>query len=87
MMKLDTISYSFLNKEYRVAIIPDAIVQRNDRLLIGPHSLNLALYDDEGGYTSDEAKAIDEEIYAFVDDEFFSLGYEEFIKKVKKYLD
>jgi len=87
MMKLHTISYHFLDKEYKVAIIPDVIAQQNVRLLIGPHSLNLALYDDEGGYTSDKAKAIDEQIYAYVDEKFFSLSYDEFLEKVKKYMD
>ena len=34
-----------------------------------------------------EAKKIDETIYAYIDDDYFNLSYEEFIEKVIKYLD
>jgi hypothetical protein len=42
---------------------------------------------EDGAYTSELARGIDECIYAFIDDDFFNLSEEEFIEKVKKHLD
>ena len=44
-------------------------------------------YNDEVGYIDNEARIIDERIYAFIDDEYFNLSFESFIEKVKMYLD
>ena len=87
MKRLDIITYSFLGKEYKAANIPDVILWSNNRLLIGQQSLNLALYNDDNGYVEDMAKTIDEQIYAYIEDEYFTLNYDEFIEKVKMYLD
>ena len=51
------------------------------------YSLNVALYDDERGYPDAEAQYVDEQIYAFIDDDFFKLNYNDFIQKAKQYLD
>ena len=45
------------------------------------------LYDDEKGYISNEAKYHDEQIYAYIDDVYFSLSYEQFLKNVLLFLD
>lgn len=87
MSKLKTVSFSFNNRDFLVAIIPDIISNSNMRLLIGPHSMNTALFDDEIGYVSNEARYIDEQIYAYIDDEYFSLSHEQFLEKVLLYLD
>ena len=63
MTKLDTLSISFQSKEYLVAIIPDIISDGNHELLIGPQSLNNALYNDAIGYSDSAASDIDEKIY------------------------
>ena len=87
MNKIETISFIFEGKNYSVAIIPDVFAGTNHNILIGPHSLNIALYDEEKGYESDDARQIDEQIYAYIEDEYFSLSYEEFLEQVKKWLD
>ncbi len=87
MAKLETVSFSFNGKEYLVAIIPDVISNSNEKLLIGPRSMNEVLFDDIKGYASNEAKYIDEQIYAFIDDEYFSLSFEGFLEKVQLFLD
>lgn len=85
MIKVNTIAYD--GKEYLVADIPDVITGSESRLLIGSHSLNVALYDDEKGYQDITAETIDEQIYAYLDDQYFSLGDNAFLSKVKDLLD
>ena len=85
MIKVNTIAYD--GKEYLVADIPDIITGSESRLLIGSHSLNVALYDDETGYQDITAETIDEQIYAYLDDQYFSLGDNAFLSKVKDLLD
>ena len=85
MIKVNTIAYD--GKEYLVADIPDVITGSESRLLIGSHSLNVALYDDEKGYQDITAETIEEQIYAYLDDQYFSLGDNAFLSKVKDLLD
>lgn len=85
MLKINSIAYD--GKEYLVAEIPDVITGSESRLLIGSHSLNTALYNDEKGYQDHTAEAIDELIYAYLDDQYFSLGNNRFLSKVKELLD
>lgn len=87
MASLDTITISYRGKEYSVAYIPNVFTSDNQKLLIGSHSLNVALYDDNNGYVDDDACKIDEQIYAFVDDKYFSLNFEKFMENVKVLLD
>lgn len=85
MVKINTISYGC--KEYFVADIPDVISGSNSRLLIGSQALNVVLYDEEKGYHDSIAEAIDERIYAYLDDKYFSLEDSIFLSKVKELLD
>ncbi len=85
MIKVYTIAYD--GKEYLIADIPDVITDCESRLLIGSHSLNIALYDDKNGYQDSTAEAIDEQIYAYLDDQYFTLEYCDFLSKVKELLD
>lgn len=87
MASLDTISITYKGKEYSSVFIPNVFTSDNQMILIGSHSLNVALYDDEKGYVDEEAGEIDEQVYAFIDDDFFSLSFEKFIEKVKASLD
>lgn len=85
MIKVNTIVYD--GKGYLVADIPDVITSSESRLLIGTHSLNAALYDDKKGYQDSTAERIDERIYAYLDDQYFSLEDDVFLTKVKDFLD
>ncbi len=85
MVKVNTIAYE--GKEYLVADIPDVITGSKSRLLIGSHSLNIALYNDENGYQDNIAQEIDEQIYAYLDDQHFSLEEDDFLSKVYEFLD
>lgn len=85
MIKVYTIAYD--GKDYLIADIPDVITDCESRLLIGSHSLNIALYDDKNGYQDSTAEAIDEQIYAYLDDQYFTLEYCDFLSKVKELLD
>ena len=87
MASLETISISYNGKDYTAAVIPDVFTSGDQSLLIGSHSLGVALYDDDRGYVGDTAREIDEQIYGFVDDELFALRLEEFIERIKVLLD
>lgn len=87
MASLDPISISYKGKDYSAAFIPDVFMSGNQCVLIGSHSLEVALFDDDTGYTDEIARIIDEQIYAFVDDELFALCLEDFIVNVKAFLD
>ena len=87
MASLDTISISYSGKDYIAAVIPDVSKRGNKSIIIGSHSLGVVLYDDDRGYVNEMAREIDEQIYAFVDDELFALSLEEFIGRKKILLD
>ena len=87
MSKLDVLQISYRNRRYNTAIIPNVFTDNNETIVIGCHSLNSALYDEEKGYADIEAQYIDEYIYAFLDDDCFKLSCEEFIKIAKRNLD
>ncbi len=87
MASLNTISILYRGKEYSAAFIPNDYTCDNQMILIGSHSLNAALYDDDKGYVDEMARDIDEQIYAFIDDDFFSYSLEKFTEKVKDMLD
>ena len=58
MTSLDIIIISYKEKAFHAAFIPDILTSEDQKLLIGSHSLNLALYDDDKGYIDEEAKII-----------------------------
>ena len=87
MASLETISIAYNGKDYTAAVIPDVFMSGNQCIIIGSHSLGVALYDDDRGYYDDTARVIDEQIYAFADDELFALRLEEFIERIKVLLD
>lgn len=72
---------------YPIATIPNFFSDYGDNVTIGADSLNKALYDDEKGYTDEEAQEIDESIYAYIDDACFQMDMQSFIKEVKLSLD
>ena len=84
-LHLETLKYNGNN--YTVALIPDVFSRNTDMITIGSESLNCVIYDDENGYPDEDARRIDEQIYAYVDDVFFKLNKSTFIAKVKEVLD
>ena len=87
MAQLDVFKIEYQGIGYDASSIPDVFTDSGNEIIIGSHSLNLALYDDEKGWPDDEAVYIDEQIYAFIRDEYFHLRKEYFLEKVQKYLD
>ena len=87
MASLDTIVISYKGSDFPAVFIPDVFTGENRKLLIGSHSLNVALYDDSKGYVDEDAKEIDALFYAFVNDEYFSLTLEKFVENVRFLLD
>lgn len=88
MKLLDSFTITYRQREYPAAEIPNIFINNlNEKITIAAHSLNIALFDDETGYTDSEARYIDEQIYAFINDDFFKLEYNEFIKKALSFLD
>ena len=69
------------------AIIPNVFSDSSQKIIIGSQSLNQVVFDDQIGHFNETACEIDERIYAYLDDNYFSLSMEEFLQKVKFYLD
>ena len=85
MVKVNTLKYD--GNSYFIAEVPDVITGSELRLLIGSHSLNIALYDEEKGYHDRTAESIDEQIYAYLEDDCFLLEDDDFLSKVQMLLD
>ncbi|MBR6330508.1 MAG: hypothetical protein IKR79_02535 [Bacteroidales bacterium] len=73
--------------EYPIITIPNIFSIYGDFVTIGSESLNKVLFNEENGYTDEEAERIDESIYAYMDDNCFELSARSFIKKAKLHLD
>ena len=88
MISLPTFTITYKQKEYPAVEIPNLFINSPDEMIIiAAHSLNIELFDDENGYPDSEARYIDEQIYAFINDNYFKLGYNEFVKKARLLLD
>ena len=87
MSKLEIDLITYKGKKYPSVTIDDVLGGSDETITIASSSLNEALVPDGGDYADETARHIDEQIYSFIDDEFFDLSREEFIEKVKEYLD
>lgn len=87
MARLDIITYKYDGKIFQVTKIPDVFTHTGKPLHIGSHSLSSAIYNDETGYPDEKAQRIDEQIYAYVDDEWFRYDFDSFICNVLDCLD
>lgn len=56
-------------------------------VLIGCGSLDRELIDEDGGYTSEHARIVDEKFYGFIEDEYFDLPDDKFEELVNEILD
>ncbi|MDD3772400.1 MAG: hypothetical protein RBT46_08180 [Weeksellaceae bacterium] len=52
-------------------------------VLLASEKLNASLLDDKGAYINKEAEIIDEQIFYFVPDNYFSLNEKVLIKKIE----
>ena len=84
---VEVYALEYRDKEYLVADIPDVFTDSKGRVLIGSRTLNDAIFNDKKGYPDKTAEMIDEQIYAYLDDSFFSLKEKEFISVAKDLLD
>ena len=84
-MEINSLNYK--GKSYIVATIPNVFYDRKEKITLGTESLNKVLFDDSNGYQDEEARWIDEFIYAYMDDEYFNLNEKSFIEKAKRLLD
>ena len=83
-MEYDIIEYK--GKKYPIAIIPN-VFSNEGNVVIGTSSLNCVLFDEEKGYPDKEAEYLDEQIYAFMDEDYFNLSLDDFISVTKRYID
>ncbi len=83
-MEYDIIEYK--GKKYPIAIIPN-VFSNEGNVVIGTSSLNSVLFDEEKGYPDKEAEYLDEQIYAFMDEDYFNLSLDDFISVTKRYID
>ena len=84
-MELDSINYKGIC--YPITTIPNVFSDREEHITIGSESLNKVLFDEKKGYKDEEARWIDESIYAYLDDEYFNMSEKSFIEKAKSLLD
>lgn len=87
MARLDIITCKYNGKDFQVTKIPNVFAHTGGTLLIGSHSLGSAIYNDEIGYPDEKARRIDEQIYAYVDDEWLGYDLDSFISNVLDCLD
>jgi hypothetical protein len=87
MARLDIITCKYNGKDFQVTKIPNVFTHTGGTLLIGSHSLGSAIYNDEIGYPDEKARRIDEQIYAYVDDEWLGYDFDSFISNVLDCLD
>lgn len=87
MANLNIITFNYKGTDFQVTAVPDVFTNQERTLLIGSNALSCAVYDEEMGYPDEEARSIDEQIYAYVEDECFGLDYEHFMKWIQRWLD
>lgn len=69
----------FQNKEFK---IKEIILPEIGNVLISVNSLNKLLMNDDGGYISDEAITVDENIFCFIEDNEMRLSDVELINLI-----
>lgn len=72
---------NFQNKEFKTRKLELPVI---GNVLISANSLNKLLLSEDGGYVSDEAIAVDEKIFYFVEDNEMKLSDNELINLITK---
>ena len=73
-------TFKYKGRNYPIAIIPDEEIKMERKNCF-------ALYNEEEGYPDKEAEYLDEQIYAFMDEDYFNLSLDDFISVTKRYID
>ena len=76
---MDTIN--FQNKEFKIRQLE---LPEIGNVLISTNSLNESLLNESGGYVSDEALVVDENIFYFVNDNEIKLSNKELMNLIKE---
>ncbi len=71
------ITIPFQNKEYTIREVE---LPKFGKVFVSTVALNDSLMNDAGGYVSDEAKAIDEKIFHFVEQEELELPDDDLVQ-------
>lgn len=87
MTNLRLIPIVYRSKKYYAVEIPDVFMGTEDKILISTRSLCDALYNETYGYADETACYIDEQIYAYVEEDLFQLPMSEFINRLREVLD
>lgn len=75
------VTINFQNKEFKVREIE---LSEIGNILISTNSLNKSLLNKNGGYISDDAITLDENIFYFVNDNEIELSNDELINLINK---
>lgn len=76
---MDIVSFQNMNFKIR-----EVKLSENESVLISTSSLNMLLTDENGGYVTEEAIALDEKIFYFVEKNEIELSEEELKKIINK---
>ncbi|MBR4803049.1 MAG: hypothetical protein IK032_00240 [Bacteroidales bacterium] len=83
MSKLETFEIEYKGNKYLATEVENIFdPESNDTIILASSRLNDVLVDKNGKFVDHEAEFVDEQIYAFVDDKYFSFTKEEFIERI-----
>ena len=83
MSKLETFEIEYKGNKYLATEVENVFEPGSeDTIILASSRLNDALVDKNGKFVDHEAEFVDERIFAFVGDEYFSFSKEEFMQRI-----
>ena len=83
MSKLETFEIEYKGNKYLATEVENVFdPESNDTIILASSRLNDVLVDQNGKFVDHEAEFVDERIFAFVGDEYFSFTKEEFMERI-----
>ncbi len=83
MSQLQTFEIEYKGQKYLATEVENVFEpDSDDTIILASSRLNDALVDKNGKFVDHEAEFVDERIFAFVDDNYFSFSKEEFIQRI-----
>ena len=83
MSKLETFEIEYKGNKYLATEVENVFEPgSDDTIILASSRLNDALVDKNGKFVDHEAEFVDERIFAFVDDKYFSFSREEFMQRI-----
>lgn len=83
MSKLETFEIDYKGNKYLATEVENVFEPGSeDTIILASSRLNDALVDKNGKFVDHEAEFVDERIFAFVGDEYFSFSKEEFMQRI-----